>query len=261
MSRTRPVAVCITGGMRSEHPMIDHDFPDDPRLEHAYREAYRSLSELVDTRQTTHVPEDRLTTTEVIGHLRLVLDEAEMTAAARLGPIIGWSGPARDGDWNLVVAAVDFDGYDDDPGGIMLDRSASEGTDGRWGDSTLDRASRAYRRECRWDFSPGESGIWLLMLAPTYSSGSPDSDEPWGFSGHLVGFVIVQDRDEDGVYESVAHIWTASAWRRRGIAARLLEETRERFSWTGVEGPYTDDGAAFLRAVGVYKPAGADGEA
>jgi hypothetical protein len=48
-------------------------------------------------------------------------------------------------------------------------------------------------------------------------------------------------------YESVGHIWTATAWHRRGIARRLLTEARSRFSITTVEEPYTEKGAAFLR--------------
>ncbi|MGW1682638.1 hypothetical protein [Saccharopolyspora sp. NPDC002376] len=49
-------------------------------------------------------------------------------------------------------------------------------------------------------------------------------------------------------YESVGHIWTATAWQRRGIARRLLAEARSRFPVTSVEEPYTDEGAAFLGA-------------
>ncbi|MBN9757864.1 GNAT family N-acetyltransferase [Pseudonocardia sp. Ae717_Ps2] len=59
------------------------------------------------------------------------------------------------------------------------------------------------------------------------------------FNGHLTGFVVVHDRDNDGDYETVAHIWTAVAWRRRGIARRLLAEARSRFSVTAFEEPYT----------------------
>ncbi|OLM10621.1 hypothetical protein Ae505Ps2_0744c [Pseudonocardia sp. Ae505_Ps2] len=37
------------------------------------------------------------------------------------------------------------------------------------------------------------------------------------FIGRLAGFVIAHDRDDDGEYETVAHIWTAASRRRRGI--------------------------------------------
>ncbi|WP_369688720.1 GNAT family N-acetyltransferase [Actinomadura kijaniata] len=85
------------------------------------------------------------------------------------------------------------------------------------------------------------------MLSPE-SRTSAGNDETALYSGHLVGFLIVRDRDENGIYESVAHIWTASSWRRRGIARRLLNEARARFPIAEVEGPYTEDGSAFLDA-------------
>ncbi|MFC6881544.1 MULTISPECIES: GNAT family N-acetyltransferase [Actinomadura] len=71
---------------------------------------------------------------------------------------------------------------------------------------------------------------------------------PWRYTGHLAGFVILYDRDREGVYESVGHIWTAEAWQRRGIARRLLAEARSRFPIKEIEQPYTADGAAFVEA-------------
>jgi len=84
------------------------------------------------------------------------------------------------------------------------------------------------------------------MLAPVSAGGGEDG--PWHFSGRLTGFVVVYDRDEDGAYKSVGHIWTATAWQRRGIARRLLAEARSRFPITIVEEPYTPAGAEFLSA-------------
>jgi ribosomal protein S18 acetylase RimI-like enzyme len=84
------------------------------------------------------------------------------------------------------------------------------------------------------------------MLAPV---GVIDwSSEPWQYRGHLAGFLILYDRDDDGIYESIGHIWTAKAWRRRGIARRLLREARSRFGATKFEGPFSEDGAAFVEA-------------
>jgi ribosomal protein S18 acetylase RimI-like enzyme len=83
-------------------------------------------------------------------------------------------------------------------------------------------------------------------LAPVAASGGEDG--LWFYDGHLAGFVVVYDRDEDDDYESTGHIWTATAWKRRGIARRLLTEARSRFPITDVETPYTDEGAAFLSA-------------
>lgn len=230
--------------------MADYEFPEDPQVEGAYRTAYRALGDLVSTKHAMHVEDENLMLSEVISHMRSVVDEAEMTVAARLGPLAGWSGPHREGDWGLVMAGVDCDAAEQDFGTPVLNESIYEGPDGRWHGSVMDCAARAYKREARWDFAPGEAGIWLLMLAPVSATGSGEDDGSWFYRGHLVGFVILYDHDKDGLYESVGHIWTASAWRRRGIARRLLEEAHARFSVTRVLGPYTEDGSAFLRAVG-----------
>jgi len=86
------------------------------------------------------------------------------------------------------------------------------------------------------------------MLAPVRAVDGEDS--PWSYMGHITGFVILRDRDEDDSYESVTHIWTASAWRRRGIARRLLAKASSRFHLTVLEQPYSSGGAAFLAACG-----------
>jgi GNAT superfamily N-acetyltransferase len=114
-----------------------------------------------------------------------------------------------------------------------------------------DYAGRVYRRACGWDFPPGEGGVWLLMLAPVAGVGGEDG--PWSYTGHITGFVVMSDRDEDGSYEAVSHIWTASRWRRRGIAQQLLAEAKSRFEFTEIEKPYSPDGDAFLKAGGYVK--------
>lgn len=225
--------------------MIDHEFPKVPQIERAYRAAYRTLAQLAPTNRM-HTPEENLSLTEVISQFRLVADEAEMAVATHLGPLVSWSGPRRD-DWNLTVTGADLEGGHHGFGDVTLGNDAYEGTGGGWLGGALDCAARAYRREAEWDFAPDETGIWLLMLAPVSAMGGSEA-ETWYYGGHVVGFVILHDRDEDGEYESVAHIWTAAAWRRRGIARRLLAEARARYSITDVEGPYTEDGGAFLHA-------------
>lgn len=230
--------------------MIDHEFPEDTQIEDAYRAAYRSLGDLFPEDRGGYIADENLILSEVISYLRHVVDEAEMTVAARLGPLAGWSGPHREGDWGLVMAGVDCDAAEQDFGTPVLNESIYEGPDGRWRGSVMDCAARAYKREARWDFAPGEAGIWLLMLAPVSATGSGEDDGSWFYRGHLVGFVILYDHDKDGTYEAVGHVWTAAAWRRRGIARQLLAEARSRFAFTRVLGPYTEDGASFLRAVG-----------
>jgi hypothetical protein len=122
---------------------------------------------------------------------------ARDTAAAHLGPTIRWASLHSPEDrWAPVTLQIDLDGYvDGDPSSaVQMDE---------WEGSALDIAGRAYRRECGWDFSPGEAGIWLLSVAP-YSSMEWDGRTNW--TGTLTGFAILHDRDKDGDYESLAHL-------------------------------------------------------
>ena len=102
-----------------------------------------------------------------------------------------------------------------EPGPVTVGRDATEGPQGGWFGSALDLAGRAYKRAAGWDFSPGESGKWLVMLAPAEGWSGGDGDL-WSFTGHLVGFVVLNDHDDDGTYEAVAHVWTAAAWAAPG---------------------------------------------
>ncbi|ALG06247.1 hypothetical protein AOZ06_04265 [Kibdelosporangium phytohabitans] len=233
-----------------EHLMTDYAFPKTPEIEEAYRAAYRALEALVPPRTVTAEGESDFA--EVMSQFRMLVDSAEFAVASQLGPAISWRAPLREGDWGLVLSGVDLDNKAYDFGEFQLGIDAFEGPTGNWHGSALNRAGMAYKRAGRWDHPPDESGVWLLMLAPVSASGREDGT--WFYSGRLAGFVIVYDRDEDGAYESVGHIWTATAWQRRGIARRLLAEARSRFPVTSVEGPYTEAGAAFLSACPAPKP-------
>jgi ribosomal protein S18 acetylase RimI-like enzyme len=68
---------------------------------------------------------------------------------------------------------------------------------------------------------------------------------PAFLSGNLIGFAIMYDPPEP---EGVSHVWTARAWRRRGIASRLLDEARSRFGSDRLQGPFTSDSAALRQA-------------
>ena len=227
--------------------MSDYQFPELPGLEETWRAAYHALQRSIP-RDRMLVTEQDLHISEVISLFPGVLREAELAAAAELGPPVSWEGPPRGGDWDLVLAGTcfDADAREADPGPATLADSAFQGPSGRWGDGALGRAGTVYQRECRWGSAPGEAGFWLLMLAPVHAAGPVDG--PMFYGGNLVGFVILYDRDGDGRHESVGHIWTARAWRRRGIAGRLLHEARARFQFTTIEGPYTAPGAAFIMA-------------
>jgi ESCO1/2 acetyl-transferase len=186
-----------------------------------------------------------MSVSELIMDLRRMVDEAEITAFSQLGALISWKTP-HETAWEPVVVGIDLDGGDHDFG-VTLGRDAYEGPHGDWTGSALHNAALAYKRACGWDFAPGQGGIWLLMLAPV--SGAGNDEDPWTYTGHLTGFVILYDRDEDDMYEPVGHIWTASAWRRRGIASRLLTEAQHRFGSNLLfEKPYTNTGASLIAA-------------
>lgn len=210
--------------------MSEYRRPELPEIERAYRAAHRALGVIVPP-DFCLVPTSHLGTAEVISPF--------------LGPPISWHSRQAE-DWGLTMASVDFD-YDRDHGfDVVVDDSEYDEYPG----NALNRAARAYRRAAGWDYStPGDGGIWLLMLAPVGAIVGGDDSLPWRYFGHLVGFVILYDRDEDGAYEAVGHAWTAAGWRRRGIARRLLEEARSRFQAATIEGPFTTEGAALVKAV------------
>jgi ribosomal protein S18 acetylase RimI-like enzyme len=118
-------------------------------------------------------------------------------------------------------------------------------------DAPLRAASRAYKRECGWDFppsAPSSDYVWLCVHQPLMCFPEDDAIEVQ-FTGSLIGFVIVADRDEDGAPESLAHVWVARQARRRGNAALLLAEARSRFpQLNAVEEPVTADGLRLLCA-------------
>lgn len=228
--------------------MADFQIPQVPDVEEAFRKAHKALEGIVPKTQAE--PEEGRSLSEVIRGFELTLHAAQMIAAAQLGPLVGWEAlDFRPGEWHLVTAVVDLDQDVTEPGPVTVGRDAAEGPHGGWFGSALDLAGRAYKRAAGWDFSPGESGKWLVMLAPVEGWSGGDGDV-WSFTGHLVGFVVLNDHDDDGTYEAVAHVWTAAAWRRRGIAQRLLAEAKARYGFSVIEEPYSDDGRALLAASG-----------
>jgi ribosomal protein S18 acetylase RimI-like enzyme len=162
-----------------------------------------------------------------------------------LGPPISWQ-TTRAEEWGLTMACVDFDNHRDHGFDVVVEDSKPNENTG----NALNRAAKAYRHAARVGYStPEDGGIWLLMLIPVEAIVGDDDSLPWHYFGHVAGFIILYDRDEDGVYEAAGHAWTATHWRRRGIARRLLEEARSRFHAVTVEGPLTPDGAALVKAV------------
>jgi hypothetical protein len=177
----------------SERLMTNYEFPKTPEIENAYRAAYKALSALAPGMVTV---EEETSFPEVLSQFPFLLDRADLATTAHLGPSVSWQASRHDDDWDLAVSGIDLDGDEHDFGGAVLGEEVTEGPDGRWHGSALNRAGLAYRRACGWDFAPGESGVWLLMLAPVAASGGEEG--LWFFSGRLAGFVVVYDRDEDG---------------------------------------------------------------
>lgn len=204
-------------------------------LDAGFRAAHQALRMLAPS--SAHVSAED-------GYLPILVEELEDlvrlardTAAASIGPTFRWPDSRQPDDtWPPVIMQIDLDDYsDNDPPDVSnIDD---------WENSALALAGRAYRRDCRWDFSPDESGIWLLFVAPYSAIGGGDR---FSWSGTVAGFLILHDRDNDGEYESLAHLWTASSWRRRGVAARLVREALERFPVSHLEGPVTDEGWLLL---------------
>jgi ribosomal protein S18 acetylase RimI-like enzyme len=114
-----------------------------------------------------------------------------------------------------------------------------------WREGALHRAAMTYKRECRWDFAPGEAGAWIFYCVPSDGWGP---DDCWSVGANVAGFVVLHDRDEDNRYESIAHLWTAKAARRKGVARRLVNEARRKFPLKRIESP-TEEGEKLFRAV------------
>ncbi|MFJ4233835.1 hypothetical protein [Cellulosimicrobium cellulans] len=214
---------------------------DDPILTwplgDRYREVHRALGLLSSPDDALSSPDDPFP--EVVDDLERLVRHAREAAAASLGPSHHWSGPKDqvDSEWGSVVLQLDFDAGE-------LDEPEGSSSFGDWDGSGLDLAARAYRRECGWDFSPRDAGIWLLSVKP-YRGWGTDTQVTW--TGVVTAFAILYDRDEDDSYETLGHVWTAQHWRRRGIAAELLRLARQRFPVRHVDG-LSKSGGLFLRA-------------
>jgi GNAT superfamily N-acetyltransferase len=229
--------------MSGQVPWYSVSEDDDPRGRSAHeadlRTAYEALQR-ISPRQPYERAASSMEMHELVVDVDRKLYEALEVVDAELGPVVSWrSGPApADYDWRVEVLQVDFD-----EGLRSLPEFGWDGLPLTWEDTGFWRAAVAYRRECRWDFSPGSAGIWVAALAPTFSAGAGD-ETAW--TGNLVGFVVVHDRDEDGEYESIAHMWTATGWRGRGVATAMVQHARDQFPIRSVEGPVTEAGAGLL---------------
>src|SRR5487761_432295 len=134
--------------------MSGFEFPEAPEIETAYRTAYEALRAIAS--RPSIDPGHDLTVSELIRQFGRVTEEAELTVAAQIGPLVSWRGPMpQRGTLEPVSAVVDLDGGDYSSDDVRLGQDAYEGIDGTWHGSALDHAGRAYKRECGWDFPPG----------------------------------------------------------------------------------------------------------
>jgi ribosomal protein S18 acetylase RimI-like enzyme len=221
--------------------------PSAERLERALRDACNALDSIVDDSRRSRARLDDLPANDLLAEFERAVAETRMVWARDLGPPIAWETQraSQDPDWGFQIYCMDLDlAEQGDAASVFLTHDLAEG----FRESAFGKAALAYKREARWDFSPDEAGVWLIALQPLSWATTGDSEEPVYPMGNLVGVLIVHDRDEDGEYESIAHVWTAALWRRRGIASILLREARARFPIRVIEGPATKLGAALITA-------------
>ena len=216
--------------------MASNDPHTNSKLEDPIRHAYRALRALVPSAYLTAADDDSLPV--IVDELDTLYRMAHETIDAERGPRMTWLGDLdRESGPGSVYFTVDIEtGIHSDPvGAYCLERWSSDD----WRESALARAAKAYQRECRWDVPPGADGVWVIAASPyRWIEGA--------FYGNLVGFMVIHDRDADGEYESIAHLWTAAAWRRRGIADQLIRTGRDSFPINTVEEPITSSGRALL---------------
>lgn len=187
------------------------------KLDGPIREAHRALRAIAPS--TTMTTEDNEYLAHVVDDLDMLYRLADEAINAERGPRMSWPGDIGDGEDfpRLVIMTVDMEeGTLSDPAGVdCLTRWSSDD----WTDTAPAKAAMAYKRETRWDTPPDQAGVWIIAASPY--GWSCDT-----FRGNLVGFAVLHDRDGDGAYESLAHIWTAAAWRRRGIGDRRSTDPR-----------------------------------
>ncbi|MFE6645078.1 GNAT family N-acetyltransferase [Nocardioides sp. NPDC057772] len=229
-----PFALRELGNMATDSPHVTS------KLEGPIRDAYRALRALVPSAYETAVDDELLAV--VIDDLDAIYRAAQEVIDAEHGPRMSWPGDLNDGEdfppFTIIVSDFDTGVHSDPAGAHCVEAWSAE----EWRETARARAALAYKRESRWDVPPGPDGIWVIATSPYQLTNDT-------FLGTLVGFVVVHDRDHDGAYESIAHIWTASAWRRRGIAEQMIRTARDLMPINAVEAPITANGRALLGSV------------
>jgi ribosomal protein S18 acetylase RimI-like enzyme len=182
---------------------------------------------------------------ELYDMMRVLSNEVHTAYVQEYGAPSAWQQPGREQDAHTLLLHPQLQVFDTEPED-WESRSALEYDDG-----PLRAASRAYKRETGWDHAPTAPSpdyAWVCIHQPHMCWYDEDACE-LRFSGNLVGFAIVADRDDDEKPETLAHLWVARQARRSGHATLLLAEAERRFpALKSVEHPVTADGTAFLLA-------------
>lgn len=180
---------------------------------------------------------------ELLSRTKTVFRRIEDECNAVFGPDVFLRGEAfKPGERLKVhVLAIDFDGHGNDHGDLHRGPGMEDDEDdGGWYASGWGRAAIAYQHEAGWDHAPDGTGVWMVAVLPSIGTSTR-------CTCNLIGFLIMHDRDKDGMYESLAHLWVAGIARRKGVAAQLLAAARATFPLKIVEGPFTAAGSAFLK--------------
>jgi ribosomal protein S18 acetylase RimI-like enzyme len=182
---------------------------------------------------------------ELYDMTRTLINEVHSAYVQEYGAPAAWQRAGREQDVHALLLEPYLQAFDAEPED-WRSQSALEYDDG-----PLRAAARAYKRECGWDHAPTAPSpdyAWLCVYRPRIGYYDDDAGQ-LRFSGNLVGFAIVSDRDDDEEPETLTHLWVARQARRDGHATLLLAEAERRFpALSAVEHPVTADGRAFLAA-------------
>ena len=157
---------------------------------------------------------------ELYGMMRVLINEVHGAYVQEYGAPSVWQRAGRESETRTLLLEPYVQVFDDEP----EDWTSALALE--YDEGPLRAAGRAYKRECGWDHAPGVPSpdyIWVCVHKALFGSYDEDACE-LGFSGNLVGFAIVADRDGDGEPEALAHLWVARQARRGGHATLLLAE-------------------------------------
>src|SRR5713226_3873399 len=98
-----------------------YQLPEVPEeIAAAYRAAHRAMESILP-KDSSFIPEAGLDNIhEVISQFPIIAEKVEAVVAAYLGPEIDWKTESREGEWDLIVAGIDFDADGERNFGVKL---------------------------------------------------------------------------------------------------------------------------------------------